>query len=271
MKKLITIIILFPVSILIGMDEPKRKVVKHYKKEIIEQSEQTPCVWDLNSYQQKNSIETVALLHLLHNSQLKRKNLTVLQHVPCSNINDIPTLLEDKSKFPTPKQDMLNSGGTFFCTFITQSNTQSLFLKPYVETFLSVLKKHLGFLHSWQKLYIKDQIKELNNRKYMTDDAMKDYIKTLGFKIISYEQKTFDIVIKNREEFIQFHIPLLTSDMINFMDIYISRKKLNKACILFIEHIMQQLKTNDAQELIYPFDTTVAILRKPKTKIITYD
>jgi len=255
-----------------AMDNPNIKTVEHYTKEIIEQPEQTLCTWGLNSYQQENSIETVALHHILKNSLRTTKNLIRRDTYHRSNMYDafvsLPTLIDDKSKLPIHAGDLLNPGKTFFCTFLTQSNTQSPFLTAYVGTFLPALKKYLTFMYSWQKSYIKELIKDIHNRKYMTDGEMKNNIKTLGFNIISYERKICPVIIKNKEDFIQFHANLMTSDMINFMFGYISRKKLNKARTQFIDHIMKQLKTNDTKELIYQFDTTVAILHKP---VITYD
>ncbi len=269
---IITASLFFPIH---AMDNPNIKTVKHYKKEIIGQPQQIACVWDFYSYNHKNSVETVALQYLLENNQLKTKSLSLRSSYHRSNLYDalvsLPALIDDKSKLPLQKGDLLNPDKTFFCTFLTQSNSQSPFLTAYVETFLPALKKYLTFMHSWQKSYIKELIKDIRNRKYMTDDEMKTYIKTFGFKIISYERKVCPVIIKNKENFIQFHADLMTSGMINFMGIYISRKKLHKACTRFIDHIIKQLNTNDAQELMYPFDTTVAILRKPKIKVITYD
>jgi len=165
-----------------------------------------------------------------------------------------PRLLEDKDGLFLRYdlfaiRDYIKTDGTLLGMIRTQTNDVSI--PQFVCTDL------------YTQIYEAMPLEERNhfdpNQKIPTDDEAKKDILEMGYDIISYAPENYNILITNKPEFKcrlrNFFSEVLTCLKITGAQNYQLLNDLVKTSI-------KQLKKNDNQELIYPYNITEITLRK---------
>lgn len=261
-----------------------------------------PC-WNKDNYKNNCSIDTVAILHILQNSNLATKNLKIFdttcrkghtsaflagitkwvhaydeddkdllyaqQNNSMNNLRFIkkgnifhnyydliiastPTLHAERLK---QLRTLLVPNGEIFCTFVTRSNNQPIATQALWELLPKIAKNtdyfYRGHLQSFA---------DIENKKYPIDETLKHMIDEAQFTIISYEKKSFDILILDKNKFKDLHrLNIMSSP---FMQRISDIKKREKIVNQFVDKIISKIKKDAFGCWFYPVDTTIVHIRK---------
>jgi hypothetical protein len=262
-----------------------------------------PC-WNKDNYKDDCSIDTVAFLHILQNSNLNTKDLKIFD-TTCRK-GHTTRFLAQNAKFVhgyddddknlqyaqenNPKLRFIKKGGAYtnfydliigstfttdikrlrglsaclvphgeiFFTFVTQSNSLPITIKALEELLPKIDKAA-----EWGGWYDPSDL----TKQFTTEDKiLKNIIKNEKFDIISYEQKTFDILILDKDKFKKFHKSLFME--FPFIQKIRNVEKREKLAQCYINKLVAKIKKNQLltkdqfDYWFYPIDTTVIHIRK---------
>jgi len=158
-------------------------------------------------------------------------------------------------------RNLLVSHGEIFCTFVTRSNPLPIAANALREMFPKIKKSSDYLYQSRIQSFI-----DIEDKKYPTDETVKNMIDKAQFTIISYEQKSFDILILDKNEFKDLHTSVIMNSP--FMQRIDDIKKREKIAKQFVDKIISKikkynfLKNGNFDYWFYPVNTTVVHIRK---------
>lgn len=250
--------------------------------------------WDSKRY---ISIETVAHLHILEHSNFDKKNSIfdtdcdkgdtayflaqkADQVVACTK--DKKKLVNAMEKFKHPNltfsyyfymnrfdliiaskpiadpdlliklKCLLNPQGEIFCLFNTQSNKKSVLHQAF-ENMNPLLQKRLPY---FQYNLLCSTLKEMFRRP--TDDSLQNLIAESNLEILTYKQKTFDILImKNQHKKFLATCKAIFMALPDTFEFHAKEKRMNKLANTFVGNIAKIIKKDASGNWLYPFDCTV--------------
>jgi hypothetical protein len=146
-------------------------------------------------------------------------------------------------------RNYIKTDSTLLGTIRTQTNGTSI--------------PQFAFTHLYAQIYNAMPPEERKHfdvdQKILTDDEAKKNILEMGYDIISYIPQNYNILITNKPEF-KCRLRNFFSEVLAFLKITGSESY--QLCNLLVSTSIKQLKKNDNQELIYPYNITEINLRK---------
>jgi hypothetical protein len=212
-------------------------------------------VFNWNGYQHihKHVAQTATTVHLPHDIQLPEYDLVVAPRL--LEYEDGLNLRSDLFKI----RDYVKTGGTFLGMIQTQTNGISIHRFSLINLYGQI----------YDAMAPKKRDKLDVNQTILSDDEAKKNISEIGYDIISYTHKNYNILITNKPEFKcrlrNFFAEVLTCLKITGSKNYALRNRL-------VTQSIRQLTKNDNQELIYPYNITeVELCKLDDSKLVLHE